>query len=95
MLTVTFLAVALLTVVIIGGLVLMRLATTREDHDGHLPRRATTRIAAAARAITGLYVEVAEPGVRADGDRILACAAPRRQAPGWPGDDARHVGCGR
>jgi len=95
MLTVTFLTVALLMVVIIGGLVLMRLATTREYRDGHLPRRATTRIAAAARAITGLYVEVPEPGARAECDRVLAGAAPRRQAPGIPGNDARHIGDGR
>lgn len=64
MITVTLLGVVLAVALVVGCLVLMRLAATRADRDGYLRARATTRLGAAARAITGLYVEVAEPGVR-------------------------------
>lgn len=81
MITVTLFGAALAGAVLVGGLVLMRLATVREDRDGHLPARATTRVAAAARAITGLYVEVAEPGVRTGCGRNRARPAAGLQAP--------------
>ncbi|MGI8448221.1 MAG: hypothetical protein ACR2MP_13775 [Streptosporangiaceae bacterium] len=91
MITVTILAVALLTAALIGALVLVRLATTREHRDGHLPTGATTWLTGAARSITGLYVEVAEPRVQASCDRTLIGAGRCGQAPDMPGDDTRHM----
>jgi hypothetical protein len=92
MITITLLAAALAAAVLVGSLVLMRLATAREDRNGHLPARATTRLAAAARSITGLYVEVAEPGVRARHGSNTARPAARLQAPDLPDDTRRPTG---
>ena len=72
MIIVTFLAAALFTAVLVGGLILMRLATTREHREGNLPAHPTTRLAAAARAITGLYVEIPESRARASCGKALA-----------------------
>jgi hypothetical protein len=60
MLIIAFLTVAFLTGAITGVLVLIVLSVRREDHRGSLPRQAPTRLAAAARALTGL--RVTEPG---------------------------------
>jgi hypothetical protein len=60
MLIIAFLTVAFLTGAITGVLVLIVLSVRREDHRGSLPRQAPTRLAAAARALTGL--RVSEPG---------------------------------
>ena len=95
MMTVTIAAAALLATVLIGSLVLMRLATTREHHDGHLPTQATTWLAVAARSITGLYVEVAEPGVQPSCGRTLIGAVPSRTSPGAAAYDPRRPRDGR
>jgi hypothetical protein len=56
MIIIAFLAVAFLTGAITGVLVLIVLSVSREDHRGHLPSQAPTRITAAARVLTGLRV---------------------------------------
>jgi hypothetical protein len=95
MITVTIAAAALLATVLIGSLVLMRLATTREHRDGHLSTQATTWLAVAARSITGLYVEVAEPGIQPGCDRTPIGAASSRLSPGAGADDTRRRRDGR
>jgi len=95
MIIVTFLAAALFTAVLVGGLILMRLATTREHREGNLPAHPTTRLAAAARAITGLYVEIPESRARASCGKALAGSGQRWPAPHVPGDGTRHIGDGR
>jgi predicted aspartyl protease len=95
MMTVTIAAAALLATVLIGSLVLMRLATTREHRDGHLPTQATTWLAVAARSITGLYVEVAEPGIQSRYDRTLIGAVSSSTSSGAGAADTRRRRDGR
>lgn len=64
MIIATLLTAALAFALIIAALAIIRVATTREYRQGQLQAHATTRLAAIARKITGLYVEVPPPPAR-------------------------------
>jgi len=92
MITITIFAVIFLAIVLVGGLVLMRLATSREHREGRLPAKAPTRLTNAARRLTGLYVEIPERSVRADRVRTVADADRGRRNPTAPIKDIHHFG---
>ncbi len=78
MIIATLLAAALLTALITAGLAMIKVATTREYRAGRLQARATTPLAAIARKVTGLYVEIPPAATRPDADRIAIGAGAQR-----------------
>lgn len=78
MIIATLLAAALLTALIITGLAVIRVATTREYRAGRLQARATTRLTAMTRKVTGLYVEIPAAHTRpGQGRKAVGAAAVR------------------
>ncbi len=60
MITITIIAAGLLAGAIVGVLVLVRLGISQENRGSPFSCEAPTRIAAAARVIAGLYVQMPE-----------------------------------
>ena len=87
MIIATLLAAALVIALIITVLAIIRVATTREYRAGRLQARATTRLAAMTRKITGLYVEIpaahARPG---QGRPAVGAGAMRPELPSTRND---------